>query len=109
MSKGPRFPREGLYRVPCYGWMIRTNLVEVKSPNRIYTLSFMPRSTSTLASFQLTGKLSEHIMNLDDQAAGSEHLATTADIRTLITRSPVIRKGRPRIAGTGVTMQRIVG
>ena len=31
------------------------------------------------------------------------------DIGTLITRSPEIRGGRPRMAGTGVTVQRIVG
>ena len=31
------------------------------------------------------------------------------DIGTLIVRSPDIRGGRPRIAGTGVTVQRIVG
>lgn len=35
--------------------------------------------------------------------------ATPVDIGTLITRSPEIRGGRPRIAGTGVTVQRIVG
>ena len=34
--------------------------------------------------------------------------ATPVDIGTLITRSPEIRGGRPRIAGTGVTVQRIV-
>jgi uncharacterized protein (DUF433 family) len=36
---------------------------------------------------------------------------TTAsvDIGTLITRSPEVRGNRPRIAGTGVTVQRIVG
>lgn len=36
---------------------------------------------------------------------------TTAstDIGTLITRSPEIRGGRPCVAGTGVTVQRIVG
>jgi uncharacterized protein (DUF433 family) len=33
----------------------------------------------------------------------------TVDIGTLITRSPEIRGNRPRIAGTGVTVQRIVG
>ena len=33
----------------------------------------------------------------------------TIDIGTLITRTPDIRGGRPRIAGTGVTVQRIVG
>jgi uncharacterized protein (DUF433 family) len=33
----------------------------------------------------------------------------TVDIGTLITRSPNVRGGRPRIAGTGVTVQRIVG
>ena len=32
----------------------------------------------------------------------------TVDIGTLITRSPQIRGGRARIAGTGVTVQRIV-
>jgi uncharacterized protein (DUF433 family) len=32
-----------------------------------------------------------------------------ADIGTLITRSPDVRGGRPRIAGTGVTVRRIVG
>jgi len=35
-------------------------------------------------------------------------MSTTADIGTLITRSPDIRGGRPRIAGTGVTVRRIV-
>jgi uncharacterized protein (DUF433 family) len=34
---------------------------------------------------------------------------TTVEIGTLITRSPDVRGGRPRIAGTGVTVQRIVG
>jgi uncharacterized protein (DUF433 family) len=33
----------------------------------------------------------------------------SVDIGTLITRSPEIRGGRPRVAGTGVTVQRIVG
>ena len=31
----------------------------------------------------------------------------TTDIGTLITRSPEIRDGRPRIAGTGITVHRI--
>lgn len=31
------------------------------------------------------------------------------DIGTLIVRSPKIRGGRPHLAGTGVTVQRIVG
>ena len=34
---------------------------------------------------------------------------TAVDIGTLITRSPGIKAGRPRIAGTGVTVRRIVG
>jgi uncharacterized protein (DUF433 family) len=34
---------------------------------------------------------------------------TTVDIGTFIVSSPDIRGGRPRIAGTGVTVQRIVG
>jgi uncharacterized protein (DUF433 family) len=33
----------------------------------------------------------------------------TVDIGQLIVASPTIRSGRPRIAGTGVTVQRIVG
>jgi uncharacterized protein (DUF433 family) len=33
----------------------------------------------------------------------------TVDIGTLIVRTPNVRGGRPRIAGTGVTVQRIVG
>lgn len=33
----------------------------------------------------------------------------TVDIGTFITRSADVRGGRPRIAGTGVTVQRIVG
>lgn len=33
----------------------------------------------------------------------------TTDIGTLIVRSPDIRGGRPRIAGTGVTVRRIAG
>jgi uncharacterized protein (DUF433 family) len=36
-------------------------------------------------------------------------LAATIDIGTLIERSPEIRKGRPCIAGTGVTVRRIAG
>jgi uncharacterized protein (DUF433 family) len=31
------------------------------------------------------------------------------DIGTLIVRTPEIRGGRPRVAGTGVTVRRIVG
>ncbi len=34
---------------------------------------------------------------------------TILDIGTLITRSPEIRSRRARIAGTGITVQRIVG
>jgi uncharacterized protein (DUF433 family) len=36
-------------------------------------------------------------------------MATSVDIGTLIERSPEIHKGRPCIAGTGVTVRRIVG
>ncbi|ETX07906.1 DUF433 domain-containing protein [Candidatus Entotheonella palauensis] len=36
-------------------------------------------------------------------------MATVNDIGTLITCSDDIRGGRPRIAGTGVTVQRIAG
>jgi uncharacterized protein (DUF433 family) len=34
-------------------------------------------------------------------------MSTPTDIGTLITRSPEIRGGRPRIASTGVTVRRI--
>jgi uncharacterized protein (DUF433 family) len=34
---------------------------------------------------------------------------TFVDIGTLITRTPDVRGGRPRVAGTGVTVRRIVG
>lgn len=36
-------------------------------------------------------------------------MAKVADIGTLIVRTPEIGRGRPRIAGTGVTVRRIVG
>ena len=36
-------------------------------------------------------------------------MATSIDIGSLIERSPEIRKGRPCIAGTGVTVRRIAG
>ena len=36
-------------------------------------------------------------------------METVVDIGTLIERSPEIRKGRPCIAGTGVTVRRIAG
>ncbi len=36
-------------------------------------------------------------------------MTTVTDIGSLIIRTPDIRGGRPRIAGTGVTVRRIVG
>jgi uncharacterized protein (DUF433 family) len=36
-------------------------------------------------------------------------MPTVVDIGTLIERSPEIRKGRPCISGTGVTVRRIAG
>jgi uncharacterized protein (DUF433 family) len=36
-------------------------------------------------------------------------MATLADIGSLIVRSPDVRGGRARIAGTGVTVRRVVG
>lgn len=36
-------------------------------------------------------------------------MSTVVDIGTLITQSPGICNGRPRIAGTGVSVHRIVG
>ena len=36
-------------------------------------------------------------------------MVNVVDIGTLIERSPEIRKGRPCIAGTGVTVRRIAG
>ncbi len=36
-------------------------------------------------------------------------MSTAVDIGTLIERSPEIRNGRPRIAGTGVTVMRVAG
>jgi uncharacterized protein (DUF433 family) len=36
-------------------------------------------------------------------------MSPTTDIGTLIVRSPDIRGGRPRVAGSGVTVRRIVG
>jgi uncharacterized protein (DUF433 family) len=36
-------------------------------------------------------------------------MTIATDIGTLIVRTPEIRGGRPRIAGTGITVRRIVG
>lgn len=36
-------------------------------------------------------------------------MARVIDIGTFIVRTPEVRGGRPRIAGTGVTVRRIVG
>jgi len=36
-------------------------------------------------------------------------MAMVVDIGTLIVRTPEMRGGRPRLAGTGVTVRRIVG
>ena len=36
-------------------------------------------------------------------------MASGVEIGTLIDRDPVIRGGRPKIAGTGLTVRRIVG
>jgi uncharacterized protein (DUF433 family) len=40
---------------------------------------------------------------------GNAAMATSTDIGSLIVRSDDIRGGRPRMAGTGVTVRRIVG
>lgn len=42
-------------------------------------------------------------------ASGRIAMPQTIEIGTLIERSPEVRGGRPRIAGTGVTVRRIVG
>ena len=39
---------------------------------------------------------------------GTDGMATTTDTGGLVISTPGIRGGRPRIAGTGVTVQRIV-
>ena len=36
-------------------------------------------------------------------------MANVIDIGTLIIRTPDVRGGRPRIAGTGITVRRIIG
>lgn len=36
-------------------------------------------------------------------------MAVSVEIGTLIERDPAIRGGRPKIAGTGITVRRIVG
>lgn len=36
-------------------------------------------------------------------------MATIIDIGTLIVRTPDVCRGRPRVAGTGVTVRRIIG
>lgn len=36
-------------------------------------------------------------------------MASVVEVGTLIVRTPEVRGGRPRIAGTGVTVRRIVG
>jgi len=36
-------------------------------------------------------------------------MSAHTDINTLIVQSPEIRGGRPRLAGTGVTVRRVVG
>lgn len=36
-------------------------------------------------------------------------MANVVEVGTLIARTPEVRGGRPRIAGTGVTVRRIVG
>jgi uncharacterized protein (DUF433 family) len=41
------------------------------------------------------------------QARKGEFMATITDIGTLIVQTPEIRGGRPRIAGTGITVMRI--
>lgn len=38
-----------------------------------------------------------------------ENMTALVDIGVLIIQTPDIRGGRPRIAGTGITIQRIVG
>jgi uncharacterized protein (DUF433 family) len=38
---------------------------------------------------------------------GEERSMAAVDIRTLLIRSPEIRNGRPRVAGTGVTVRTI--
>jgi uncharacterized protein (DUF433 family) len=42
-------------------------------------------------------------------AGGNMHMPALTDIGSLITQTPGICGGRPRIAGTGVSVRRIVG
>lgn len=46
---------------------------------------------------------------MNDRADIMESMAKPVDIGTLIDRDPRIRGGRPKIAGTGVTVMRIAG
>ena len=43
------------------------------------------------------------------KGGSNTRMSIVVDIGTLIERSPDIRKGRPCIAGTGVTVRRIAG
>ena len=47
------------------------------------------------------------VVRLGPGGGGARTMASVTDIGALITASPEIRGGRPRIAGTGVTVQRI--
>src|SRR5437870_5768804 len=57
------------------------------------------------------GPLGATAITQDDLYLGwiERRMPTVVDIGTLIERSPEIRKGRPCIAGTGVTVRRIAG
>lgn len=54
------------------------------------------------------GRVGVNMMN-PVASVGGRVVATVTDIGTLIVRTPEVRGGRPRIAGTGVTVRRIVG
>ena len=65
-------------------------------------------SSSGVSPVKTHGVIRHMLLYVVEYGEG-EAMATVTDIGTLIVQSPEIRGGRPRIAGTGVTVRRIVG
>jgi uncharacterized protein (DUF433 family) len=84
----------------------RVKSLNVRVTARIWTGKRHVPPVDEMAKYYIAQELRETIYT---GSGSNPNMPMVVDIGTLIERSPDIRKGRPCIAGTGVTVRRIAG